>query len=56
MVLQENLKGTMMTKRDSITSFLMIFAHIHDELEVVGEIVYPSKFVRKTLNGFLKPW
>ena len=45
-----------MTKTDTVTSFLTRFSQIRDELEVVGEIVDPSKLVRKTLNGFSNPW
>jgi hypothetical protein len=56
MVLQEKLRGTKMTKIDTVTSFLTIFSQIHDELAAVGEIVDPSELVRTTLNGFSKPW
>jgi hypothetical protein len=56
MVLHEKLRGTKMTKTESVTSFLMIFSQIRDELATVGEIVNPSKLVRIALNGFSKPW
>jgi hypothetical protein len=56
MVLQEKLRGTKMTKTDSVTSFLTRFSQIRDELAAVGEIVDPSELVRTTLNGFSKPW
>jgi hypothetical protein len=56
MVLQEKLRGTKMTKTDSVTSYLTRFSQIHDELAVVGEIVDPSELVRTALNGFSKPW
>jgi hypothetical protein len=56
MVLQEKLRGTKMTKTDSVTSYLTRFSQIHDELGAVGEIVVPSVLVRTTLNGFSKPW
>jgi hypothetical protein len=56
MVLEEKLRSTKMTKNDSVTSYLMIFSHIRDELEVVGDIVDPYELVRTTLNGFSKPW
>jgi hypothetical protein len=56
MVLQEKLRGTKMTKTNTVASFLTRFSHIHDELVVVGEVVDPVELVRKTLNGFSKPW
>jgi hypothetical protein len=56
MVLQEKLRGTKMTKTDSVTSFLARFYQIHDELAAVGEIVDPSELVKTALNGFSKPW
>jgi hypothetical protein len=56
MVLQEKLRGTKMTKIDSVTSFLTRFSHIRDELAVVGKIVDPSELVMTALNGFSKPW
>jgi hypothetical protein len=37
MVLQEKLRGTKMTKTDSVISFLTRFSQIRDELAVVGE-------------------
>jgi hypothetical protein len=52
MVLQEKLRGTKMTKTDSIASFLTWFYQIRDALAVVGEIVDPSELVRTALNGF----
>jgi hypothetical protein len=48
MVLQEKLRGTRMTKTDTVTSFLMRFSQIRDELAAVGEIVDPSELVRTT--------
>jgi hypothetical protein len=45
-----------MMKTDSVKSFLTSISHIHDELEVVDEIVDPYKLVRTSLNGFSKPW
>jgi hypothetical protein len=56
MVLQEKLRGTKMSKTDSVTSFLTIFSQIRDELAAIGEIVHPSELVRTTINGFSKPW
>jgi hypothetical protein len=56
MVLQVKLRGTKMTKTDTITSFFMIFSQIRNELAAVGEIVDPSKLVRTTLNDFSKLW
>jgi hypothetical protein len=55
MVLQEKLRGTKMTKTDMVTSFLVRFSQIHDELVVMGEVVDPIELARKTLNGFSKP-
>jgi hypothetical protein len=55
MVLQEKLRGTKMTKTDTVTSFLVRFSQIHDELVVMGEVVDPVELVRTTLNGFSKP-
>jgi hypothetical protein len=52
MVLQEKLRGTKMTKIDSITSFLTIFSQIRDELAAMGEIVDPSELERTTLMAF----
>jgi hypothetical protein len=51
MVLQEKLRGTKMTKTDSVTSFLTRFSQIRDELAAVGEIVDPSELVRTTLRS-----
>jgi hypothetical protein len=56
MVLQEKLRGTKMTKTNSVTSFLTRFSQIHNELAAIGEIVDPSELVRTALNGFSKPW
>jgi hypothetical protein len=56
MVLQEKLRGVEMMIVDSVTSYLMRFSQIRDELAVVGEIVDPSELVRTALNGFSKPW
>jgi hypothetical protein len=46
MVVHEKLRGTKMTKIDSITSFLMKVSQIHDELAIVGELLDPSDLVR----------
>jgi hypothetical protein len=56
MVLHEKFRGMKMTKTDLVTSFLMRFSQINDELEVSGEVVDPSKLVRTTFIGFSKPW
>jgi hypothetical protein len=56
MVLQEKLRGTKMTKTDSVASFFTRFLQIRDELATVGEIVDPLELVRTTLNGFSKLW
>jgi hypothetical protein len=45
-----------MTKTDSVTSCLIIFSHIHDDFSTLGEVVDPYDLLRKTLNGFYKPW
>jgi hypothetical protein len=56
MVLQEKLRGTKMGKTDTITSYLLRFTQIRDELGAVGDIVDPYELVQTTLNGFSKPW
>jgi hypothetical protein len=56
MVIQEKLRGTKMTKTDSITSFLTRFSQIRNEFAAVDEIVNPSELVSTSLNGFSKLW
>jgi hypothetical protein len=56
MVLFERLRSIQMLKTESVTSYLVRFTQIRDELAVVGEIVDPDFMVRTTLNNFTKPW
>jgi hypothetical protein len=46
MVLQGKLRGTKMTKTDSVASFLTRFSQICDELAAVGKIVDPLELAR----------
>jgi hypothetical protein len=56
MVLHDRLRGILMLKSESVTSFLGLYSQIRDELGAIGEVVEPNSMVRTTLNNFTKPW
>jgi hypothetical protein len=56
MVLREKLRGTKMSRSDTIASYLTRITQVRDELATVGEAVSEQELVRTTLNGFTKPW
>jgi hypothetical protein len=52
MVLREKLRGTKMSKTDTVTSYLTRISQVRDELMAVGEVFKDDELVRTTLNGF----
>jgi hypothetical protein len=56
MVLHDRLRGILMLKDETITSFLGRYTQIRDELAVVREVVNPNSLVRQAMNRFTKLW
>jgi hypothetical protein len=56
MVLHDRLRSICMLKDESVTSFLVRFTQIRDELGAVGEVIVPNSLVRQSLHSFTKPW
>jgi hypothetical protein len=56
MALHDRLKGIRMLQDESITSFLIQYTQIRDDLGAIGEVVDPYSMVRTSLKNFTKPW
>jgi len=56
MVLKEKLRGTKMSRSNTMASYLTRITQVRDELVAVGLAVLEQEFVRTALNGFTKPW
>jgi hypothetical protein len=55
-VIHDLLRGILMLKDESVTSFLDRYTQIKDELGAIGEVVDPNSLVRQSMNSFTKPW
>ena len=53
-VLREKLRSTIMSKTDTVSSYLTKISHICDELVAIGETVADADLLRTALNGFSK--
>jgi hypothetical protein len=56
MILRNKLKSIVMTKSDSVTSYLMKVTQVRDQLVVVGKKVADAKLVIMAINGFSTSW
>jgi hypothetical protein len=56
MILWNKLKSIVMTRSDTVTSYLMKITQIRDQLATVGEKVEDAELVNMALNGFPASW
>jgi hypothetical protein len=56
MVLYDRIRGIHILQDESVTSFLVRYTKIRDDLGAVGEVVDLDSMVRTTLNKITEPW
>jgi hypothetical protein len=56
MILRNKLRSIVMTRSDTVTSYLMKITQIRDQLAAVGEKVEDAELVNMALNGFPASW
>jgi hypothetical protein len=55
-ILRNKLKSIVMTRSDTVTSYLMKITQLRDQLTTVGENVEDTELVNMQLNGFATSW
>ena len=56
MNLRAQLKGTKMSKGESIQYYFMRVSHFREQLSAIGDTLYEYELVMTYLNGITRPW
>ena len=56
LALRHQLRSIMMSRSDSIVSYLRRVSQLRDELGVIGDTIDDAELVTATLNGFSSSW